>query len=95
MVLRGRLKKSDTPNGRKYTLALVSLLVVVGGFAIIATDPTAAMISLYENLLWGIFGVNSSYYGGNVANKWVVKKPLTQQPPSNTLGEDQNGNVRG
>lgn len=95
-MLKGRLKqKPDTPNGRKYKLALISLLVVVAGFAIIAMDPTTMMISLYEKLLWGIFGVNSSYYGGNVANKWVTKKPLTQQTSSNTVGEDYNGNVRG
>ena len=89
--------QENTPNGRKYKLALISLLVAVAGFAIIVMNPTTALIGLYGELTSAIFLINTAYYGGNVANKWATKKPLTPETRTNTVneGDQEDGNVRG
>lgn len=97
MVLKGKFlsKGTNTVNGRKYKLALVSFLVLVGSFAIVSLDPKPILIDLFSDLVTGIFLIDTAYMGGNVANKWATKRPLTQRSQNTTVdeGDEHNGNV--
>ena len=84
--------------GRKYSVHLLSFFILAGGFSVVVMSPTPLLVTLFENLIWGLFLLNSGYYGGNVANKWVSgKKPLTPETRNNTVneGDQEDGNVRG
>ena len=73
-------KTSKVPDGRKYRLAIISLLIVLAGFGLAALNPVLATV--LPELITGVLGINIVYNGGNVGNKLVTKKKNKNLPPS-------------
>ena len=71
-MIKQRIDKEEITPGRKYRLALISLLILLAGFGVSAVNPVLA--SLYPQLITGVISVLFVYCGGNVANKIVLKK---------------------
>lgn len=93
-MLKRRKTKQLLPDGRKYRLVIISLFVLLGGFALAGLNPTFAAV--YAELVAAILGLNALYYSGNVGNKWVVGKAggLTMSVGQNLSSEvDPNANV--
>jgi len=76
---------------RKYRLALISLGIILIGWGV--TGLVTSLASVYSNLIAGVLGVLTIYYGGNVANKHVVGKQIVEleKRSSQQAGEDENG----
>ena len=60
------------PDGRKFRLAILSLVILV--IMILLSIPNPGITGLISELITGILGINIIYNGGNVTNKWVIKK---------------------
>ncbi len=66
-------RKTNKPaNGRKYKLALISVLAILAGFAMCAINPV--FIAVFSELVTGVLGVLLVYCGGNVGKSWAVGK---------------------
>lgn len=59
-------------SGRKFWLSVVSLLIILAGFSI--TPISSTLMAVYKELITGVLGVLIVYCGGNVSNKYVLKK---------------------
>ena len=57
---------------RKYKMALFSLLLVFCGFALAPTSPILA--TLFADFTYAIIALYAAYCGGNVSNKFVLRK---------------------
>lgn len=81
------------PDGRKYKLALICLIVLLAGFALASSNPI--FVKLYPDLVTAVLGIMFIYSGGNVANKWSIgtKKSLSIASENNRLKEEgvENG----
>jgi len=76
--------KPKSPNGRKFTMGLICILVVLAGFALTLVSPI--LTKVYVDLVGGVVGVYLVYCGGNVSNKWVLSKTngvTLEQKPTN------------
>lgn len=65
-------KKSPYPDGRKYRLAFLSMMLMLAGFALSGINPVWE--SAYPEFISGVLGICLLYFGGNVSNKIVLKK---------------------
>lgn len=68
-----------TPDGRKYRMAIICLLVLLAGFALAGVNPVFA--KLYAELITAVLGVQAVYSGLNVANKYAISKKGDLTPP--------------
>jgi len=66
-----QLKEDMNAAGRKYKLALVSLLVIFSSFVLSGLVP--GFVSIFEELIGGVVAILVVYCGGNITNKWVQK----------------------
>lgn len=84
--------KSD-PEGkkasRKYRLALISLGIILTGWGVVGYVTNLAPV--YAELIAGVLGVLTIYYGGNVANKHIVGKQLVELEKKSTEKDDKDG----
>jgi hypothetical protein len=65
------LQITKTHKSRKFTLVLLSLILIVGGAALAAFYP--ALQAVYATMVSGILGSLAIYAGSNVAQKLVTK----------------------
>jgi hypothetical protein len=84
--------KSD-PEGkkasRKYRLALISLGIIMIGWGVVGYVTNLAPV--YAELIAGVLGVLTIYYGGNVANKHIVGKQLVELEKKSTKKDEEDG----
>lgn len=68
------LKKDPNklPDGRKFRLALISIMLLTAAFAMAAINPVLA--TALPDFITGLIGLNLVYNGGNVGNKWMLGK---------------------
>lgn len=67
-----RKTSANPANGRKYKLALISILAILAGFAMCAVNPV--FIAVFSELVAGVLGILFVYCGGNVGKSWAVGK---------------------
>ena len=78
------------PDGRKYRLSILCLLIILAGFGVSTLSPVLA--GLFSELVAAVLGILFVYSGGNVAKTWAVGKKdgltvSSQRGPSNgTVG---------
>ncbi len=65
-------KSNQPPDGRKYRLSLISLLVILTAFGIAILNPV--FVGLYSELVAGVLAILFVYCGGNVGKSWAVGK---------------------
>lgn len=66
------LKRIISRKGRKYTMGMICMLMVLSGFALATTNPI--LTKVFAELVGGIVGIYMVYCGGNVGNKAVLGK---------------------
>jgi hypothetical protein len=84
-------KTDKAPDGRKYRMGILMMLVLLGGFALAGVNPVLA--SLYPELITGLGIIYLTYCGGNVGNKWVLGKKggltMNSEPPKPEEQEEE------
>lgn len=65
-------KQNKPPDGRKYRMGIIMMLVLLGSFALAGVNPVLAAV--YPELITGLGIIYLTYCGGNVGNKWVLGK---------------------
>lgn len=65
-------KQDKLPDGRKYRLAVIMMLVMLVGFGLAGLNPV--MSALYPQLLTGLTAIYFTFCGGNIGSKWVTGK---------------------
>lgn len=89
-------EKPKLPNGRKYKLTLICLLLLTAGLALTTVNPLITKV--YAEFAGGIIGILLVYCGGNVSNKWVLGKAQdatvdTGNPPANPPDNEADPNM--
>jgi hypothetical protein len=76
---------------RKYRLALIALGIILIGWGVVGWATSLAPV--YSQLIAGVLGVLTIYYGGNVANKHIVGKQMVEleKHSSEKAGDKQDG----
>lgn len=84
------IQLTSTYRSRKFVLALIALVVITG--VSVAAIWFAAVAGILPTFVGGILGVLSVYYGGNVANKFVVGKTQVEfKKATETVKDDGDG----
>lgn len=79
-------KNDKKKNGRKYTLALIVLALLLGGFGLAGVNDAYA--ALYPEFIGAMLGVLFVYCSGNAAHAWAIGKKdgfqvsMGGQPPA-------------
>lgn len=85
--LSPELEMTNTYRSRKFVLALVAIILITG--VSVASIWLASVAGILPTFIGGILGVLSVYYGGNIANKFVVGKTQVEfKKVHETVSED-------
>lgn len=69
-----------SPSSRKYKLTLFCILLLTCGLLMVSVCPLISQI--YSEFAGGLIGLLFVYCGGNVSNKWVLKKTENEKQNS-------------
>lgn len=86
-MFKRKPRTNRVPDGRKYRLAIISLVIVLTGFGVACINPILA--KLYSELVAAVLGILFVYSGGNVAKEWAngkKERTVLQGPPPPTGG---------
>lgn len=81
-------KKNKLPDGRKYRLTIMTMLILLAAFGVAGLNP--ALAALYPQLVTALLGLVFVYCGGNIGNKFVSKNggpPVKQKLSQPARGE--------
>ena len=74
-----KISLERTQDGRKYKMALILAILMLGSFMLLATYPVLS--GQFPTFVTAIGALYVAYCAGNVGNKWVTTKNIVDNEP--------------